>query len=57
MPDITMCAGGGCELCKTCYRRLAKASEWQSWFTQPPAEDDCTCEYYWPVSEEVDDER
>ena len=31
MADITMCATEECPLADTCYRKLAKESEYQSW--------------------------
>jgi hypothetical protein len=47
MPDITMCSGDGCVLRNTCYRYLAKPSEFmQSYFVQPPIKDG-RCESYW----------
>lgn len=46
MADITMCDGvEGSELCKTCYRKNAKASDWQTMFDAPMK--DGECEHYW----------
>lgn len=37
MPDITMCQGNGCPFKETCYRHIAKPSQFrQSWFTESP---------------------
>ena len=46
MADISMCSGDGCEAKHTCYRFTAKPSEYQSYFTVPPIENE-GCEYYW----------
>lgn len=43
MPDITMCGGTTFHLCGLCYRRTAKPSYRQSWFSEPPLKDDGTC--------------
>jgi hypothetical protein len=49
MPDITMCDGGGCTIKDFCYRHMAKASERQSFFIEPPYKkkmDGTDCKYY-----------
>lgn len=46
MPDITMCSGEECALKESCYRFTAKASEYQSYFIDPPIKDG-ECRYYW----------
>lgn len=35
-PDISLCIGGLCPLKEKCYRYLAKPSEYQSYFADPP---------------------
>ncbi len=49
MPDITMCRDEECVKRATCYRFVAKPSEyWQSWFTESPRNKETdVCGYYW----------
>ena len=48
MPDITMCEGGACPLKDKCYRHVAEESRLQSFFVDPPYNEDTQkCEYYW----------
>jgi hypothetical protein len=53
MPDITMCDNLQCPLRASCYRYLAKPSEfWQAWcnFTPDKASDGgVVCAHYWKV--------
>ena len=50
MPDISMCSGQTCPQKDTCFRYLAKPSEWrQSYFLGIPLKEDGTCEHYWEV--------
>jgi DNA-cytosine methyltransferase len=50
-PDISKCAGAGCERRDRCYRYTAPASPGrQSWFA--PMRADGTCEHFWPVEPE-----
>jgi len=46
MPDITMCSGDGCPKKQSCYRYTAKASDYQSFFMNPPIKDG-ECDHYW----------
>ena len=48
MPDISMCTGGECPNKQLCYRFTAKPSDYQTYFKNPPIEQDNTCKYYWP---------
>jgi len=48
MPDITMCSFEECPLHSKCYRAQAKASSYQSYFTE--YQFDLTtnkCKFYW----------
>lgn len=61
MPDITMCTGEGCPLKQTCWRYIAKPSEWQCYFTEVPLKDG-KCDYYvysmiWEKPKDNTDER
>jgi hypothetical protein len=50
MPDITMCFGGECPVKDKCYRYTAKASDYQSYFGEPPLEIKdgvAKCDHYW----------
>jgi hypothetical protein len=50
MPDITMCVGTGCPLKEKCYRFVAKADDYQSYFAEPPLEVKdgvAKCDHYW----------
>jgi len=50
-PDITMCSGQECPKKDTCFRYLAKPSEYrQSYFFDTPIKEDGTCEHYWEVN-------
>ena len=51
MADISMCEGNGCEVKNTCYRFTAKPSEYQSYFTPTPIENE-GCEYYWNTNKQ-----
>lgn len=49
-PDIAMCSGQECPKKDTCFRYLAKPSEFrQSYFLGIPLKQDGTCEHYWEV--------
>ena len=47
MPDISMCSGKDCPMKQNCYRFTAKASDYQSFFMNPPIKEDGTCDRYW----------
>jgi hypothetical protein len=47
MPDISMCTGKECPKKQMCYRHTAKASDYQSFFMNPPIKKDGTCDYFW----------
>ena len=50
MPDIAMCRGTYCFRAKSCYRHTAEADpHMQSYFTDPPLDDNGECLYYWPI--------
>ena len=51
MPDIAMCQGGECPVRENCWRHIAPADRWQSYFGTPPFDED-GCEYFWDVNEE-----
>ena len=52
MEDITKCVGTDCPLKESCYRYLAKTSDWnQSWFCECPLKDG-KCDMYWEVKTE-----
>ena len=42
-----MCTGEECPKKQMCYRHTAKASDYQSFFMNPPMKEDETCEYFW----------
>ena len=44
--DITKCCGGDCPAKENCYRHTAKASDYQSYFMNPPYKDG-KCDHYW----------
>ena len=46
MPDITMCSGKNCPVKEKCYRYTAEASDYQSYFMNPPYKDG-KCDHYW----------
>jgi hypothetical protein len=48
MPDITMCSGENCPLKEKCYRYLAEADSYQSYFVNTPIKDG-ECEHYWEI--------
>jgi hypothetical protein len=52
MSDITKCRAEGCKKKRSCYRFLAPASEYQSYFMHPPVKEDGTCNQYWEVKAE-----
>lgn len=47
MADTIKCSGVGCSLKNSCYRYLASAERWQSWFSEPPINRHLPCKYYW----------
>ena len=48
MPDITMCKGKECPIKDTCYRYTAKASDYQSYFSEIPYDfKKKECDNYW----------
>jgi hypothetical protein len=50
VPDITMCRGTNCFRAESCYRHTAVADPYmQSYFTDPPLDDNGECLYYWPT--------
>ena len=50
MPDIAMCEGGECPIKENCWRYMAPADRWQSYFGTPPFNED-GCEYFWDMNE------
>lgn len=50
MPDIAMCKGGECPVKENCWRHMAPANRWQSYFGTPPFNED-GCEYFWDMNE------
>lgn len=56
--DIAMCSGEGCPLKDTCYRAKGVPGMMQSYFIEPPFEDD-KCEYFMTIEKgtRVKDER
>jgi len=57
MPDIAMCSGNGCPMMEKCHRHTAKASDYQSYFMNPPIDDDGKCEYFWDNKDYEDEKR
>ena len=47
MADISMCSGKGCNKVNSCYRYTAKKSSYQSFFAEPPINEDGECEDFW----------
>jgi hypothetical protein len=56
MPDIAMCSGEGCPQKDKCHRHTAKASDYQSFFMNPPMKEDESCEYFWD-NKDYEDEQ
>lgn len=50
MPDIAMCQGDECPVKENCWRYMAPADRWQSYFGTPPY-DEAGCEYFWDMNE------
>ena len=50
MPDIAMCKGDECPVKENCWRYMAPADRWQSYFGTPPFNED-GCEYFWDMNE------
>lgn len=50
MPDIAMCNGDDCPVKEQCWRYMAPADRFQSYFAAPPCDDD-GCEYFWNIDE------
>lgn len=50
MTDITKCTGEGCPRKHDCYRFVAKAGDYQSWFMQHPLQKDGTCDEFYPMN-------
>lgn len=60
MVDITMCANTSCSIRLTCYRYMAKASNYQSFTRFEPykKEDGWHCEYFMEIwKKETNDGR
>lgn len=49
MPDITLCQDNKCPRRELCYRAVAKASYWQSYFGRKPCDDYDTCKYFMEI--------
>ena len=47
MPDISKCEGTNCPHKEKCYRFTAPASEYQTYFAEPPIKPDGTCNLFW----------
>jgi len=57
MVDITMCEGKNCPMRENCYRYKARPGKWQSQFNGPnQLKSDGTCDLYWPMKEENQNE-
>ena len=50
MPDIAMCQGNECPVKENCWRYMAPANRFQSYFATPPCTED-GCEYFWDMNE------
>lgn len=50
MPDIAMCEGAECPIKENCWRYMAPADRWQSYFGTPPFTEE-GCEYFWDMNE------
>ncbi len=50
MPDTTKCQDYYCLRATRCWRFMAPASAWQSWFTESPRVKD-ECEHFWRMEE------
>ena len=50
MADTAMCEGGECPVRENCWRHIAPADRWQSYFGTPPFTED-GCDYFWDVNE------
>ena len=50
MADHAMCQGDGCPVRENCWRYMATASRWQSYFATPPYDEE-GCEYFWDMNE------
>ena len=50
MSDITKCPGDNCPMSNNCFRFLAKGTEYQSYFTIPPIDENGECPDHWPVN-------
>ena len=54
MPDISLCSGNSCNLKENCYRYKATPNPYrQSYFGNPPLEEDGSCKYFWDYKEEL----
>jgi hypothetical protein len=53
MSDITMCPDKDCPKSKTCYRFLAKSSQFQSFFRESPRKGEKCAEYWECISKSV----
>jgi len=50
MADITKCSGMWCDKKDNCFRFLAKANNYQSYFCKPPIKNN-ECDMFWDVRE------
>ena len=53
MVDICMCSGSDCDKRDSCFRFMAIADEYQSFFDGTPDEDG-NCDYYWELNDTDD---
>jgi len=53
MPDITMCHGKECPMKEKCYRYMALANKYQSFFMNTPHVDGA-CESFWPIDQKLE---
>ena len=54
MPDISLCSGNNCNLKENCYRYKATPNPYrQSYFGNPPLEEDGSCKFFWGYKEEL----
>lgn len=54
MPDISLCSGTNCNLKENCYRYKSTPKPfWQSYFSNPPLEEDGSCKYFWQIESNI----
>ena len=53
MADIAMCSGKDCPHKDNCYRHTAQEGMLQTYFLNPPIDEDGKCDYYWGDNAEI----